>query len=343
MTISVTIKQARQFVIRCMQQKLVPLLVGSPAIGKSDIVRSIAKEYGLKLIDMRLAQTDPTELQGFPSIRADRKKAAYIPLETLPTEGDEIPEGYNGWLVFLDEITSGLKATQAASYKVILDRLVGNLPLHSKVLVVAAGNRITDGAIVEELSTALQSRMVHFDVIVDPTAQEWLEWAAQANIDHRIMAYIRYKPELLYNFRPDHTDKTYASPRTWEFASRLIKNTPVEITDLPLLAGTIGEGVASEFITYCKIYKTLLTVEQILQDPANIPVPQSPSEIYALTSSLAANAKRETIDALMGFITRLPIEFQIITLRDMARRNPAINQAANVQQWYVTTGREMYS
>ena len=38
-----------------LMSKLTPMLVGSPGIGKSDIVKSVAKMHNLKLIDMRLA------------------------------------------------------------------------------------------------------------------------------------------------------------------------------------------------------------------------------------------------------------------------------------------------
>jgi len=41
---------------------LVPMMVGSPGIGKSDIVKTVAKENNLKVIDVRLSQCDPTDL-----------------------------------------------------------------------------------------------------------------------------------------------------------------------------------------------------------------------------------------------------------------------------------------
>jgi MoxR-like ATPase len=58
----VKIKQARRLITACIKNKLVPMLSGSPGIGKSQIAHQIAAEYGLKVIDLRLAQCDPTDL-----------------------------------------------------------------------------------------------------------------------------------------------------------------------------------------------------------------------------------------------------------------------------------------
>lgn len=46
----------------CMQARLVPFIQSSPGIGKSSIVKQIANEYGLKLIDCRLSSMEPTDL-----------------------------------------------------------------------------------------------------------------------------------------------------------------------------------------------------------------------------------------------------------------------------------------
>ena len=124
----VKINQAAQMITKFIRAKIVVMLSGSPGIGKSHIVHQIAKEHGLKIIDLRLAQCDPCDLMGFPMI--DGEKARYKPMDTFPIEGDDIPKGYNGWLLFMDELNSAAPAVQSASYKIILDRMIGNNRLH---------------------------------------------------------------------------------------------------------------------------------------------------------------------------------------------------------------------
>ena len=98
----ITLQQIAQHLPILLKSKLVPYLKGSPAIGKSSVAHQVAKQLGLKVIDIRLAECDPTDLQGFPYFDQETKKASYYPLNTFPTENDTVPEGYNGWLVFLN-------------------------------------------------------------------------------------------------------------------------------------------------------------------------------------------------------------------------------------------------
>lgn len=70
--ITINIKQARDAIIRIMKAKLTPMLSGSPGLGKSMLIHSIAEEFNLKVIDVRLAQCDPTDLSGFPHIDGKR-------------------------------------------------------------------------------------------------------------------------------------------------------------------------------------------------------------------------------------------------------------------------------
>lgn len=107
--------QATSMITKFIRARLVPMLWGSPGIGKSSIVHKIAEEHGLKVIDLRLSQCDPTDLMGFPSIDQARKRAGYMPMDTFPIEGEQVSEGYNGWLLFLDEANSASLAVQAAA------------------------------------------------------------------------------------------------------------------------------------------------------------------------------------------------------------------------------------
>lgn len=335
----VKISQATSIITKYIQAKLVPMLVGSPGMGKSAIVHQIAKHYNLKVIDLRLSQCDPTDLLGFPTINGD--KAGYKPMETFPIEGDPIPAGYSGWLLFLDEFNSAGTAVQAAAYKLILDRMVGIYHLHKNVAVVCAGNLETDNAIVTPMSTAMQSRLVHLELVVD--VAEFTDWAAANDIDHRITDYIKFKPGNLYAFVPDHTDKTFACSRTWEFANRVLKVTEDNDPDrLPMLAGTVSEGIAREFLGFCKIYENLPKMAQIIATPETIKVPDEPSILFALTGSISHNASADNLEQLMKYVVRLPVEFQVVTLKETVRRNKTILSHPAVQKWVSSSAANLF-
>ena len=337
----VKFSQAERMATKCMKSKLVPAIVGSPGCGKSQIAKNIGRAFNLKVIDIRLAQSDPTDLNGFPHIYEARRKAGYIPMDTFPIEGDPIPEGYDGWLVFMDEFNSAPLAVQAAAYKIVLDRMVGQDHLHSKVALMCAGNLETDGAIVQPLSTAMQSRLVHMELIVD--VPEFVDFAAAEGVDHKITDYIKFKPGNLMTFKADHTDKTYGCPRTWHFADRFMKQLPMEDPDLlPLLAGTLSEGLAREFITFCHIYNEVPKPEMILASPDTVRVPDEPSYLYAITGSIAHNSNMDNFEKFSRYIKRLPKEFQVVTMRDLVRRTPDILTHKSMRAWISESAVELF-
>jgi hypothetical protein len=337
----ITAVQAPELLMDVMKAGLVPMIVSSPGIGKSSIAKQIAEDRNLKVIDLRLSQCDPSDLLGFPSINKDKTKAGYVPMDTFPIKGDPIPsrtvngvvKPYAGWLLFLDEMNSAAKSVQAAAYKIVLDRQVGLHDLHKSVAVMAAGNLSTDKAIVTKLGTAMQSRMVHFHLRED--FKSWMAWAATSGIDYRITSFLNFKPEALFNFSPDHNDCTFACPRTWEFVSKIVINWKEIGSDKsPLIGGTIGEGMGREFLAFCQVFGELPTISEIVNNPMGTKLSDEPTVRYALTGMIGSHITPNNSDALMKFVDRMPVEFQIITLQSALLRDPSLlSQGSAFDAW----------
>jgi len=277
---------------------------------------------------------------GFPKLDGDI--ARYVPMDTFPTENTAIPKGYNGFLLALDEFNSASLSVQAASYKIILDKMVGQYKLHPKTAIICAGNLGTNGAIVNRLSTAMQSRLIHLELSTD--IELWTEWASKNNLDHRVVSYVHSRPENLHKFDPKHNDKTFACPRTWEFVARIIaqtNNTPLtEFT--PLLAGTIGEGVAREFIAYSETINKLPSLDDLKRNPEGARLDEEPSMLYAVSHMIAAHTTINNLDTLMKYINRMPVEFQTITLQNILRRDDSLINEECVQDWIAVKGMELF-
>ena len=317
-----------------------PMVVSSPGMGKSAVIHQLAKDMKLKVIDLRVSQCEPVDMQGFPGVTPEGRMTFHVP-EYFPLENDPIPEGYEGWLLFLDEFNSGNKQTEAACYKLILDKAVYKHKLHSECLIVAAGNLTSDRAIVNTLSTATTSRFTHYKLISDHKG--WVAWAFANNIDPRIISFIKFKPAILNNFNPKSTEMTFPCERTWEFASRTIKGIKnIDHLTKVRLAGTIGEGAAVEFTAYCKIFESLPTIESILLNPTGWKVPTEPDQVYAITTMLASSITPNNITKLIKAIERLPIEFQVITLKDIHKKYPKIKDHPVIKAWAGNNAATMY-
>jgi hypothetical protein len=337
--ITVTVNQATTAITKIIRAGLVPFLHGSPGCGKSQIIHTLAETFNLKLIDVRLSQCDPTDLNGYPQIIGG--KASYIPMDTFPLEGDSVPEGYSGWLLFFDETNSAAAAVQSAAYKILLDRKIGQKKLHKNVAMACAGNLATDNAIVEEMSTALQSRLIHLELAI--SSDEWVKWAIAKGFDHRITSFIQFKPSNLFTFQPDHSDKTYSCPRTLEFANKIVKiSDDVNEDLLPILAGTLSEGVAREMLIFFKIYKELPNISAVELDPLNIPMSTEPSVLFAMCGALANNMSNTNAVNLLKYIKRMPVEFQVICLHEALRRNKTLITHTALQEWIASTSTEIF-
>ena len=336
----INIDQATDYIIRCMKAKLTCMLSGHPGIGKSDVVKAIAEQFNLELIDERLGAYDPVYLNGMPKVGTIRSE--FIPFKTFPLEIDsKIPKGKNGWLIFLDEFNSAPLSVQASAYRLVLDRAVGQFKLHPRAVIVCAGNLLSSGAIVNRIGTAMQSRLVHLELAVTPKA--WLKWATLNNIDHRILAFIDHSPDSLYQFDPKHDDKTFSCPRTWSFLSSLI--VPVATKDLadmlPLWAGTIGEGMASMFVAHTEMYTNLPTYQEILQDPLNARLDTEPAMLFGVSRMISGSLVKSEMDQAMKYIERLPVEFQTITLQNIMPKDKTIVKEKSVNRWLAKNGVDL--
>lgn len=285
------LSQTKQIILDSINNHRVPYITSSPGKGKSAIIKEFAKERNLKLIDVRLSTCLPEDLNGLP-FKNNKNKAEYLPFDMFPLETDPIPEGYKGWLLFFDELSGAKMDVQIASYRIMLDREIGQHKIHKKCAIVAAGNNVTDNAGVEEMSTALASRLIH--VSFDLTLEEWIfNFAIPNKIDPRIIGFLTYSPQSFNVFNPESTDKTFPCPRTWNMCSDLIKDKPV-IKDnqndyMYYISGSIGDSVATDFFAFTEYYSQLPTLDQIVND-LDIELPSNKPQLqFAFIQYLISN------------------------------------------------------
>ena len=209
-------------------------------------------------------------------------------------------------------------------YKVVLDRQVGNHKLHKKALCIAAGNLDTDNALVEPMGTAMQSRLIHLEMCVG--LEEWIDWAINANVDHKVISFVRSFPEALADFDPQHSDKTFSCPRTLFFLAKQVKrwgdNIPAE--KLPVIVGTVGKGIGVKFFGYTKVYEFMPTLDTMLNNPDSVVIPDEPDRRYALSGMISNHIKEDNLPALLSIVDRLPLEFQVITIQQALPKQPML-------------------
>jgi len=295
---------------------------GAPGVGKSQVVAQVAKAAGLDLRDIRAVLLDPVDLRGLPSVRDDGM-AHWCPPSFLPTDGKGI--------LFLDELNAAPPLVQAACYQLVLDRMVGEYVLPDGWTVVAAGNRETDRGVIHRMSSALANRFVHLDFSVDASA--WLEWADEQELAEEVRAFIRFRPNLLHSFDPKKNEKAFPSPRSWEFAARIIASNPAPDVELSLLKGAVGPGAAVEFAGFSRMFRQLPDPDVVINHPGTADVPEEPATLYALCEALAKKAGDDTVESIITYASRLPAEFGVLLVRDAVKTHKAVVESPAFSQW----------
>lgn len=329
----------------CIDAKQPVMLHGSPGVGKSDVVRQIAAARGIPMIDLRLSQLDPVDLRGVPSVDPVEKKTSWNAPDFLPTDGEGI--------LFLDEINSAAQATQAAAYQLVLDRRLGDYELPDGWAMIAAGNRVTDRAIVNQMSSALKNRFTHINY--DVNNDDWCTWALTNNISTEVLGFIRFRPMLLNEFEQRNDSKkekeriqhmrdaqAFATPRSWFFLDRILQQKPSPDIEYELYSGIVGEGCAAEFMGYLKYYRDLPNIDALLMAPDKAKVPTEPATLYALATGIAAKTTKDNMERVVKYTLRLPAEFQVLLMKDMAVRDPTLTQTKSFNEWAVKNADVMF-
>ncbi|MBN8494592.1 MAG: AAA family ATPase [Burkholderiales bacterium] len=217
------------------------MLWGPRGVGKSSVVRQVAAQHGVPLVDLRLTTIEPVDLRGAIYADSVQAKTVWFPPEFLPTADQ--PTG----ILFLDELTAADQRLQISAYSLILDRRVGHYRLPDGWMVVAAGNASFHGAVSHDMGTALADRMFHFNV--QTTIEAFLSHALSQGFAPEVMAYLKVRPDKLDDTQAqlaaDHL--VGASPRGWEDISNVLKSGLAEEARRVYVQGRIGAANAAEF------------------------------------------------------------------------------------------------
>jgi hypothetical protein len=296
------------------------MLWGPPGVGKSQMVAQVAAKHGVLAIDIRLSQMEPSDLRGIP-FRIDNVVEWAVPA-ILP---DAKRHGESG-ILFLDEITSAAPTVSAAAYQLILDRRLGEYRVPDGWAIFAAGNRQGDRGVTYSMPAPLANRFSHFTV--EAYLDDWVAWAYSQGIDERVIAFLRFRPDLLFDFDPAHNPVAFPSPRSWEFAHRaLLKFGDNPHLLLPSLQACVGPAAGIELKAFVDNLDNLPDIDAVLRGD-EVPVPKEVDLQYAVASALVGSAiraksngnSREVYGRILDYARRFPQrEMGVMLVSDMQR------------------------
>lgn len=295
-----------------IQANIPVLLIGAPGIGKTSTITSIAQALGL-LIEVVIASVrEPADFAGLPIVHQGSVKLA------PPAWAQRLVDEGQG-ILFLDEISTAAPAVQSALLRVVLDRVVGDVPLPPDVAIVAAANPPEQCSGCWELSAPLSNRFLQIQWYMD--AYDWAEgfangwqmpsptlvptnWIEDLPATRMLVAtFIKHLPSSLMQFPTEESkaSQPWASPRSWDTVTKLLAAARAaqvnEEVLMLLISGCIGQSTAITFLKWLKELD-LPTPESLLASPLTAIFPHKRHDKVSviLASVVSYVAKDNTID-----------------------------------------------
>ncbi len=260
-----------------LESNEVPLIIGESGIGKTSLVKRIAKEksYYLVTIDANLLKEG--EIGGLPIV--DNKTTVYATHHKLVEIDRVLKENENTEVIlFIDELNRCDHSVAQELMNLILNREINGYILSNRVKVIAAMNPSSrnDGFYnsqyeVVDLDPAQEDRFVWIQL--DSDIKEWIKWgmSSEGNINEHIIEFLSAFPEYLHT--PDSSDTIKATPRSWERVSKAydiyIKNKERYSLEtlLNVVKGNVGTNITNDFSSFLMNLKNpLIKSEEIFEN-----------------------------------------------------------------------------
>jgi len=324
-----------------------PLLIkGAPGIGKSDIIAQACEATNTELIISHPVVSDPTDYKGLPfPVRktGDKSKETGNRIEDNTVEIEEakfLPFGDLLKLIkatkptvfFLDDIGQAPASVQAACMQLLLARRINGHKVADFVTFISATNRRQDKAGVMGILEPVKSRfsaILELEINID----DWVNWAIENNMPVELIAFIRYRPNLLHDFKPTADIINTPNPRTVAYVGKMMNAGLSDDIQYELIAGAAGEGFAAEFIGFLNTWKHLPDIENLIANPDKTAVPTEPSLLFAICGALIQKADMRNIEMIMKYMAKMPAEFQVLFLKDTIKKKPALAETTAFLNW----------
>ncbi|AIE85504.1 ATPase associated with cellular activity [Fimbriimonas ginsengisoli Gsoil 348] len=257
---------------------------GPPGIGKSSLVQAFAAEVGLPCVSLLGSQLAPEDLIGVPQIE-NGCSVFRPPRQIARTEP---------YCLFLDELNACSHEVMKAFYSLVHERRIAEYVMPAGSVVIGAGNRSQDSAIVKPMPSALLNRMVHVHLRV--SHREWLEWAGLNQIHPWVLEYIQTRPDHLWSQPPKH-EEPFSTPRSWHMLSDALREYGEDVSEdqVEVLAfGCLTPHHAGQFKAFVKQNNSGYRLTAILRGEMRWPdKPEDRDVLYFLAQSLRGRLVKE--------------------------------------------------
>ena len=304
-----------------------PIMVqGSPGIGKTDIFCQAAEAAEMRMVISHPVVSDPTDFKGMPFVVDG--KATFLPFGDLR----QLIEATVPTVFFLDDLGQAPASVQAAAMQLLLSRKINGHSVSDFVTFAAATNRKSDKAGVSGILEPVKSRFVTI-IELNADLDDWVKWALKAGLPTELIAFIRFRPGLLCDFKPTADITNSPCPRTVHNVGKCMTDGYPSELEYEIYSGAAGEGFAAELMGFLKIFRNLPNPDVIIMRPEKAEVPDDPATLYAVAGALAAKAGENNLERICVYGNRIPAEFNVMMMRDIISCKPELASTRAFIDW----------
>jgi hypothetical protein len=151
-----------------VQEERIPILLnGASGVGKTSIVRELAQELELPLIDFRLSTETPENVGGIPIPDENPSEEEVIKYFRKITNKNLRPAFEGGAVLFFDELNRSSGWIRNAVMSAFFERMIAGVELNERTIVIGAINTGRSYRDTEKLDYALLARFAIINVKPD--------------------------------------------------------------------------------------------------------------------------------------------------------------------------------
>jgi len=331
----ISINDAAQ-VVAAYGDKITPILIGEPGIGKSAVLETLKTTLGDEY-DYIYVDCPVMDLSDIMMRVPDRETKT---LEQYVASLFKLGNGRKK-VIMLDEFLKSPKLLQIIWMRLVNDRHLGDMFVDGYIF--GTSNHATDG-VGDSMLAHGSNRVIKF-YVSKSTHMQWLPWATDNGISPLIRAWVAMNPSCLaswydggqednpYIFNPNKRKDSYLTPRSLAKAHHVVSKRD-ELGDRltqAALAGLVGASAAQSMAATFALQSELTPVGQIIKDPENTRIPDKIAALFiTMFNAVDVIETQDDLSQFMRYINRVKsAELQSVFFTMLLQNKRTVRLAKN--------------